>query len=78
VNVPIGKMLTVNQLLDVVKKLIEETNSNNSLVKLLELENELKIMKKAPELINSCNIDFKIDNPEYYLNRIKSILEKYE
>ena len=43
--------------------------------KLNELKRKLQKIKNAPELHNSCSIDFKIDNTDYYLKQINSILD---
>ena len=66
---------TINQILDFV--LVAKTclTQQHSKEKLNEIEAMLKRMKTSPELFNNCSIDFKLQNPEYYINQINKIIK---
>lgn len=66
---------TINQILLFVSgamRILELEKSKNELNK---IERDLMKMKQSPELHNNCNIDFKIDNPEFYINQVNNIIK---
>lgn len=67
---------TINQILSFVSGV--KTSIKNSYLRLeiSEIESSLKQLKAAPELNSSCVIDFKISNPEYYIDKVRKILDK--
>ncbi|MFW5983054.1 MAG: hypothetical protein ACOCQ4_01020 [bacterium] len=68
--------MTINELIKYFDDLAQRHPFLHDNKEFKYLRNNLVRMKNAPELKNSCNIDFKIDNPDYYLNKVASILNK--
>lgn len=69
-----GKPRTLNEILRLITSLKNKLENNESLIKLNELENSLINMKRSPELQNNCNIDIKISNPDFYVDKLKKIM----
>jgi ATP phosphoribosyltransferase len=66
---------TINQMIDYVSGVKKKVQNNRKRKEIQNMEQLLKKMKQAPEHHNACALDFKIDNPNYYLDKIRKIIE---
>jgi hypothetical protein len=68
-----SKIFTLNELIEYVVSTKKELQSKSAITELNVLMDTLISMKNAPELVNNCNIDIKIDNSEFYIDLLNSI-----
>jgi len=67
---------TINQILSFVSGVKTRIKNTDLRLEISEIESSLKQLKNSPELNSSCVIDFKISNPEYYIDKVREILDK--
>jgi len=67
---------TINQILSFVSGVKNRIKNNDLRLEISEIEYSLKQLKTSPELNSFCVIDFKISNPEYYIDKVRKILDK--
>ncbi len=66
---------TLNQLISYTESKKEQFPNLANDVRFMQIVNNLNKMKSAPELVQNCNIDVKISNPNYYLDQINEIIK---
>lgn len=66
-------MYTINTLISLAEKKLNNITNKEGVSELQRIKKELQDIKKAPELMGSCSIDFKLSNGDYYYKRIMNV-----